>query len=1168
MYFFVSKGSTFPYGRPVPLKTIFWIMRCSTLVLAILIICSSILIAAESKSQDIRQTRISLGLSGKSLETALKEIERQTNFRFGYKKTDISRFARIQLPEANRTVASTLDLLLSGTGLTYQQKDHYVFILPAPMPAPAPVKAETQELMVKGTVTSAKGEKLPGVTIRLKGFPGGTNTDQEGRFSIRVPNEHSILVFSFIGYISKEVAVAGRTSISVQLEESSTALGEIVVVGYGTQLKVNTISSVSAVKGKDFAQKPVVNLTNNLVGRMPGLIADQGSGELGLDGSRIRIRGTSTIGNANPLMVVDGIYRDFSRLDPATIESVTILKDAAAVAPYGLAGANGVILVTTKKGKTGLPTLTYNGYVGFQNPTRMPRMVNSYQYALLSNEANRNDGFNAAFTADQIAGYKKTVDGAADADPDRYPNSEGLRDVIQRNAILTSHNMQLSGGTEKVKYYAGLGYTSQDGQFTTTSLKKYNLLANLDVEATKTTRVSLSISGWVENQRYSGYSDPGSGDANNRYASAGGGIMYQAFRTPPTSAIYYSNGLWGSYITNSLVGTIEHSGYARNENTQIMTTFTIEQQLPFIKGLSVKGLVSYDPYNTYSKIWKTPIPTYSVDFTTTPYTYTKNFLGPSKSTLNLSTSQNKAFTYQGYLNYHNTFGKHDVTFLGVLEARSQKYWDLSGSRINYPIDIDELDRGGTAQGEVSNGGASSQERQVGYVYRLSYNYDGKYLAEVSGRYDGHYYFAPGRKYGFFPAFSLGWNMARENFIKDNVSWINVLKLRASYGESGNLAGGAFQYLTGYSIYNNAAVMAGSLTAGIYEVLQANTAITWERAKKSNVGMDIAFWNDKLIIGADYFYEKRSNMLVPPTVTVPAEYGVGLTEQNAAIMSNHGLEISLGTKHTFSNGLQLDVSGNFTYAQNKLLQVFETDATYNNPNRRQTGRSYGTQFGLKALGYFKPSDFNSDGSLKAEVASIPDAPVQPGDIRYADLSGSDGKPDGIIDDNDQTVIGRPNGTPQMIFGLSPSLAWKGFDLNLLFQAAAQISLPVGGNLVYPFDQQGSASALYYKDHWTPDNTDALYPRVSTQPKYYNTRFSSWWLRDAAYIKLRSAELGYSMSHKLIRRAGIQQLRIYVAGQNLWTWTPNMKEMIDPEARSSNGQYYFQQQTTSFGMNVTF
>ena len=1165
MIFSVSKGRMRPYERLILNKTILWIMRCSTITLAILLCCCELLMAGRTNGQDIHQTKIALSVSGKSLEATLKEIEQRTDFRFGYRAAELSHIGQVNLPAGTRTVAAILDILLAKTNLTYRQNDRYIFIVPKP----APPKTVVQEKRITGTVTSAKGELLPGVNVRLKGTATGVNTDAEGRFNIPVGNNNNaVLVFSYIGFVTKEVPVEGQSHIDVQLKEGSTALGEVIVVGYGTQQKATTTAAVSTVKGKDFAQKPVVNLTNNLVGRAPGIIADQGSGEPGQDGSRLRIRGTSTLGNANPLLVVDGIYRDFSRLDPASIESITILKDAAAVAPYGLAGANGVILVTTKKGKTGAPALSYNGYVGLQNPTRMPRMVNSWEYALLSNEANRNSGLNPAFTAEEVEQYKKTVTGAADADPDKYPNSSGLRDVIQRNALLTNHNVQLSGGTEKIRYFTALGYTNQQGQFSTTNLKKYNVLANLDVQATSTTRVGLSLSGWVEDQQYSGYADPYNGDANNRYAAAGGGIMYQAFRTPPTSAIYYSNGLWGSYITNSLVGTINHSGYVKNENTQIMTAFSVEQQLPFLKGLSIKGVASYDPYTTYTKVWQTPIPTYSVNFSTNPYEYTQRLIGPAKPSLQLSNSQNKAFTYQGYINYHNTFGAHDVTFLGVAESRIQKGWNLDASRRNYPIDIDELDRGGVANGDINNGGSSSEQRQVGYVYRLSYSYAGKYLAEVSGRYDGHYYFAPGRKYGFFPAFSLGWNIGQENFIKDRYSWINLLKIRASYGESGNLAGGPFQYMSGYAVYNNAAVLGNVLTTGIYETIQGNAAITWERARKTDIGVDGILWNGGLTFGVDYFYEKRSNMLVPPTVTVPAEYGTGLSELNAAIMSNQGIELSLGTAHTFSNGLKLEVNGNFTYAQNKLLQVFESDATFNNPNRRRTGRANGTQFGLKALGYFKPDDFNADGTLKPGIASLANAPVKPGDLKYADLSGPDGKADGIIDDNDETVIGRPNGVPQMIFGLSPALSWKGFDLNFLLQGAAQISLPVGGNLVYPFDQQGSASKLYYDNHWTPANPNALYPRVTNQPVAYNTRFSSWWVRDAAYLKLRSAEFGYTLPSSLSRRWYMQQLRVYVSGQNLWTWTPNMKEMIDPEARSSNGQYYFQQQVFSFGLNVTF
>jgi len=1109
------------------------------------------------------QTVVSLTVKKMPLNKVFLEIERRTKYRFLFNNDLLPGERKVDLSVKDEEVTRVLDRLLSNTPLSYKLLEGDVIAI---TPRAGAVQ---QKIKVTGRVTNEKGEPVPGATVIEKGTKNGASTDNDGYFIINVDSAGSVLEISSIGFETQTLALGGQTQVNVLLKIAGKGkLDEVVVIGYGTTKKTSLTAAVSTLKGGDVAQKPVADLSNSLVGRVPGVIADQGSGEPGLDGSRIRIRGSSTTGNADPLLVVDGIPRSFAQLDPNSIESFTVLKDAAAVAPYGLAGANGVILVTTKKGKSGAPSLSYNGYMGYQNAARIPAMVNSYQYALLQNEGAKNSGLpNMPFSDNNIAEYKKTVDKAADADPDRYPNSRGLRDVLRRNAVLTYHNLELSGGTDKIRYYAALGYTSQQGQFATTWLKKYNADTRVDVKATNTTNVSLALNGYVVDQHYAGKVDQTAGDPNDMYGAANGGIMYQAFRTPPTSPIYYSNGLWGSYIGRSLVGYIYNSGYAFNENTQLLTTFSIEQQLPFVKGLSVKGVVSYDPYNTFSKIWRTPILSYSADFSTTPATYTPGYTEFSQPQLNESVSQNKAFTYQGYINYHNTFGQHDVTFLGVVESRNQKYWGLGAGRTAYPINIDELDQGGVAAGQISNGGSSSEQAQVGYLYRLSYSYAGRYLAEVAGRYDGHYYFAPGKQYAFFPAFSLGWNIGQERFMR-NAAFVDRLKVRTSYGESGNLAGGAYQYLTGYGIYGNAAVFNGNPTTGVYENSQANPNITWERAKKFDIGVEGSLWRGLLTFEADYFHERRSNMLVTPNVIVPAEYGIGLPQVNGGVMSNQGIELSLGTSHTFHNGIRIDVNGNFTYAQNKLLQVYETNATYNNPNRRQTGRANGTQFGLKALGYFTTNDFTANGSLKPGIASIPDAPVQPGDLKYADLSGPAGKPDGIIDDNDQTVIGRPNGSPQMIFGLTPTIFYKGIDLNFLLQGAAQVTLPVGGSLVHPFDQQGSATELAYTDHWTPANPNALYPRIYSNQPDYDTRWSSWWLRNAAYLKLRNLELGYSFPNALVRRWGMQRLRAYIAGQNLWTWTPHMKETIDPEARSSNGQYYFQQRVFSFGLNVTF
>jgi TonB-linked SusC/RagA family outer membrane protein len=1159
-------------NKPKPIQGVLLFLMRVTLI-QLMISSASLMIgyAVDTRGQEVLDKKITIEAEQKEIKQILSTIEREANVKFTYRSRLIQATKKVSLRAYDSKLVDVLTTLF-GEGINLSVIGKQIVLKPAAITAPEIEEnnqagdIELLAIKVSGQVVDDTGQPLPGVNIVIKGTTQGTTTDSDGRYAIDAPNEDAILVFSFIGYAPQEVRIGAQTVIDVKMVSDLTSLNEIVIVGYGEQEKLVTTAAISTVKGQDFAQKPVVNLTNNLIGRTAGVIADQGSGEPGLDGARIRIRGASTTGNANPLLVVDGIYRDFSRLDPNSIESITVLKDAAAVAPYGLAGANGVILVTTKKGKSGAPKFAYNNYFGFQNPTRLPRMVNSYQFALLKNEANMNSGLNPAFTDEEIAQYKKTVDGAPDADPDRYPNSKGLRDILQHNTLVTNHNLQLSGGTEKMRYFTSLAYTYQAGQFSTTYLKKYNAMINLEVDATKTTKVALAVNGWVEDQHFAGGRANLSG-GDDSFASANGGILYQAFRTPPTSPIYYSNGLWGSYIGHSLVGFVEHSGYVRNEDTQLLTTFSIEQQLPFIKGLSIKGLVSYDPSSSYSKLWQVPVPSYSVDFSTTPYSYTEGFTELTKPQLTVLANQNKAFTYQGYLNYHKTFGNHDVTFLGVVESRNQKYWNIRADRNNYPIAIDELDRGGTDKQPVPSG-SSSEQAQVGYVYRLSYNYSQKYLVEISGRYDGHYYFAPGKKYGFFPAFSVGWNLSEEDFVRNSFSSLDALKLRASYGESGNLAGGPFQYLSGYSIYSNAAFFRGAPSTGIAESQQGNAQITWEVARKYDIGVEASLWSGRLTFEADYFYEKRSNMLTTPLVIVPGEYGVGLSEVNGGVMSNRGIELSIGSEYQFSNGIKVSLTGNFTHARNKLIQVYETDATYDNPNRRRTGRPNGTQFGLHALGYFTPNDFNPDGSLKTGVASIPLANVQPGDLKYKDLSGPDGVPDGIIDVNDETVIGHPNGTPQIIYGITPAVSWKGIDLSMLFQGASQISLPVGGSLVQPFDQEGSASELSYKDHWTPVNTNALYPRVYASQPGHNTRFSSWWVRDASYLKLRSMEIGYTFPTAWVNRAGMQSLRVFSSGQNLFTWTPHMKEKLDPEARSSNGQYYYQQRVLSFGLNATF
>lgn len=1010
-------------------------------------------------------------------------------------------------------------------------------------------------ITVRGTVLDDKGQGLQNVNVLVKNTNNGVTTNAAGSFSIEVPGESSVLVFSYSGYKQQEITVGSKRELQVSMGILATDLDNVVVVAYGTQKKTSLTASVATIKGDDIAQQPVANMTNALAGRAAGVITMQGTGEPGFDGSNILIRGISTTGSSLPLIIVDGVPRNFSNLDPNSVASVTILKDAAAVAPYGMAGANGVVLITTKRGRAGRSTLAYNGYVGFQNPTKLTPFVNAYEYATMRNVANANAGAPPVYSAYDL---QKFADGS---DPDGHPNHNVLKELTNKNTLITSHNLSLAGGTDKVKYYTALGYLKQDGLWGKAFYNQYNLTANLDVQATNTTKVSLSMNGRVEDR--------------NQSAVNTGFIFYQAFRTPPTAPLTFSNGLWGSHIGRTAYGNIHHGGWAKTVGYSLLNQFSIEQQLP-VKGLSVKAAVSYD-FNPFSaanaanpfsgivslgKVWTTPIPFYSVDTSVRPYVYTlAGNDGPAKPNYQQFYQQSQAFTYQGYVTYNRQFDKHDVGLLFVLEARNTKSSVFGASRSNYSVTVPELNNGSSSSTDISNYGYSAEAKQKSMLYRVSYGYAGKYLFEASGRYDGNYYFAPGKRFGFFPAFSAGWRLSEEGFMK-SVGWVNNLKLRASYGESGALAGSPFQYLSSYTLYGNAAIINGQAVQGLYENAEPNTSITWERAKKTNIGIDATLWGGLLTIEADYFFEKRDNMLFAPDVVVPSEYGISLSQVNSGSMSNKGFEITLGSSYSFSDDLQVGFTGNFTFVRNKLLRVFETASTYNNPNRRRTGRPLNTQFGYLALGYFQESDdTNGNGIIDASEypVSQPFGVLHPGDLKYQDTNK-----DNIINQEDIVPIGK-SAVPEIYYGFSPSVRYKGFDFSLLFQGATNRNFYMTATAAFPFENGASATKAQM-DYWTPQNTNARNPRLTPTPAPNNTQYSSWWLLDASYLRLKTGELGYNIPSRLTQRAKIQSARAYVSGQNLLTFAPIKN--FDPEVGAQNGEYYPQQKVITVGLNLTF
>ena len=992
-----------------------------------------------------------------------------------------------------------------------------------------------EPIKVSGTVTdSIDNQPIPGVLVQVESSKISTQTDVNGKYTIDVvPN--SVVLFRYLGYQEKRVAITNETNVNVQLTMGTQSLDDVVVVAFGTQKKTSVTSAVSSLKGDEIASVPLTNLTNGIGGRMPGVIFQQSSGEPGNDASAIFIRGIATTGSSQPLLVVDGIPRPFQNLDPNSIETINILKDAAAVAPYGVAGANGVILVTTKRGKTGAPALSINSYAGFQNPTVLPEYINSFEYASLRNAASINEGNPPRYPDFALEKFRNG------SDPDAYANSNALDQMVTKNTLLTSHNVELTGGSDKIKYYTGLGYQYQAGIWGPTNQNRYNLNLNLDAQATSTTKVALGITGRQQ---------------KNLYPSVGTSRIFELMKYAlPVNPVRYQNGLNAHFPYGSVYG----SGYSDSKILEVFSQLSVEQELPFIPGLSLKGQIAYDPSVSQYKSWVTPVHVWSIDTTKTPYAYLDGIFGQDKSSLSQSVGQSSQLTYQASINYQKNIGKSNLGVLALFESKSNDLLSFGGSRINYNLNIDELNMGSSSQADISNSGYSTQARQLGFVYRLVYDYASKYLAEASGRYDGSYYFAPGKQYGFFPSFSLGWRLSEENFIKQNLSWVDNLKIRGSYGEVGALAGGPFQYLSSYSVFGPAYAFGNSAVQGVRERSEANPDITWERAKKTNVGLEVSLWNSLFTLEADYFHEKRSNMLASPDVIVPVEYGIGLSQENAAVMENKGFEFSIGSNYSFNKDLQISLRGNFTYAKNTLLQVFETAATYNNPNRRVTGRSLGTQFGYNSLGFFKESDFETNGSLKSGIAIQPWGPVKPGDIRYEDISK-----DGKINQDDYTQIGNPR-VPQIIYGFSPTVRFKNFALDLLFQGAGNSNFI--GTGMYNWAFFNNTNVLKENlDYWTPANTDAKHPRITNAPTANNTQSSSFWMQDASYLRLKSGTIAYTFPLEIVQKLRLSNARLYVSGQNVLTWSKI--DSYDPETVNANGNSYPQQKVFTFGLNVTF
>ena len=1057
--------------------------------------------------------------------------------------------------------------------------------------APA-AQAQSSKLTVKGFVKDDKGDPMIGVTLIVKGTNFGTVSNADGSYSIDVPYGGATLMVSYIGYAPQEINVNNRTKIDITLLEDSKALEEVVVVGYNVQKKETITGSIATITTKDLKQSPTANINNALAGRMPGLLVNQFSGgEPGNDAAQLNIRGISTYGQSGVIMIVDGIERDMSYLAPDEIETFTILKDASATAPYGIRGANGVIVVTTKRGRKGeKPTVDFKASVGISEPIRYPDYLGSADYATLYNEAMLND--NPSLAADSPSLFTQTaIDNYRRAKGD---NSDGLGynwdyfDYAFQPSVLQDYSLSVRGGTDRARYFILGSYYKQGGNYkhsnsdNANNFLRYNFRANVDVDATKRLKISVDLGARVTEYTY-----PGATAAN---------IISLANTQPPYLPIvlpnngnevnqgdFEENGGYLLYADNdyryNMLGQLSRSGFSKRTRRYLQGSFKLSHDLDFItEGLSIAAQFSYDTFNQHTinnsvpthstgnltypgySTWMLP-EEYSIDewknnsaywiqngsYVTANQRTTDDAQGNSLSHANPEGTSR----FQARLDYARKFGDHNVTAM-VLYYMQNK---IVGKEVPY--------------------------RYMGFSGRATYDYKNKYLFEFNIGYNGSENFARGHRFGVFPAGSIGWVVSQEEFMK-NVRWIDHLKLRASYGLVGNDQMGStrFAYLQYYTSGSNMNIYFGedkkAFGTTLIEGIFANPSLTWEKARKFNFGIDAEFFHQRLTLSVDVFKEHRYDILTSLNTDdkLGFPYIVGQTAPivNSGIVDNRGIEFQLGWDGRIGQHFRYWIRPNFTFARNKVKFCNEISYIDNNgrdcPWRYQTGRRVGENF-CYIFDHFVADQDEADrlNAMNGGSGFAIWGPVQPGDVVYKDMNG-----DGVVNNYDRAAVGNPR-TPEIQYGIPVGLSYKGFDFSMLWQGSALCSVQLSGPAVWDFplyDQSRTGKVRkMHLNRWTPETATATYPALHYGIHNNNKQqYSSLFLYDASYIRLKNVEIGYTLPKAWTSKAGIQSVRIYAQGQNLLTFDRLGDVDMDPEIKNGDGSWFPVQRVVNLGINMTF
>ena len=1011
---------------------------------------------------------------------------------------------------------------------------------------------------ISGIIIDSKGEPIIGANVVQKGTTNGVISDIDGKFMIQV-DEGSMLAISYIGYLTKEIRVGNQNDIRIVLTEDTQNLEEVVVVGYGVQKRTSVTGSVAQVGNKELQQAPLPNISQSLAGKLPGLVTRQESGQPGADDASMLIRGVSTWQNSSPMILVDGVERAFNNLDPNEIESIAILKDASAAAIYGVRGANGVILVTTKRGTEQKAEISYSGALTMSTNTAFPDFLDGEEYAYWYNYAEQMNGRDPLFSESDIEKIKN-------GDPNGYWGNTNWSDLLFKKIALTQHhNISVNGGNKDIRYFLSAGYLDQDGTVKNVNFKRYNLRVNVDANITKDFLVSVDAGGRVEDRK-----NPGLANFTGRGNESGGNLVNMLMRAHPYINSSASDGtpIASALSVTNPVAARDLSGFNKSNRTVFIGSLSFKYSPSFIKGLSAKVTASYDYTMETTKSFFTPFSLLVFDPRTETSVMKDDVGFGDMSLLTEGYTKQTRVTFQEQVNYANTFGKHDIGVLFVAEQSEYKMNNVGAYIRDFDFnELPELSFG--KDNPTKPTGTSQIFPRVGLVARINYAYDQKYLLELSARADASTMFAKENRWGFFPAVSLGWRISEESFIKDRISFLDNLKIRVSTGTLGNDQISPYQYLRmmtivapGLTSARPGAIIGGKPVNGLYTANVPNYDITWEKAYNYNIGFESRLWGGLLDVEFDWFYKNTRDILTSVGALYPPSVGGNYPlYSNMGRVDNKGVEVVLGHKYKIGK-VTYSVRGNLTWARNRILRI---DESPNIPDyRRIIGKSIGLKQGFIAEGLFQTDE-------EARTSPTWSSTAQAGDIKFCDVNG-DGK---ITYDQDMTIIGRSN-IPELMYGLNFEVGWNNFDLSVFFQGAGLNDVALMGDYpgigwddtgyTRPFYNNGNTPRYLVQGAWTPTNPNAKYPRLDTQWRANNNPFSSLWVEDGSYLRLKNLQFGYNFPAKWISRSGITRLRLYFAGSNLFTWSK--LKYLDPESPDVNNGYYPQQRTYSFGLNLSF